>query len=199
MNPHKLYAAAIAAVVVLAIVVGAAWSSHVKDEARRDAVIDSQKTEISKLEQSIKDSAAAAREQIAALDKQKQLVIQQPAQAPTIIREQIPFSVPIAQTAPITKETLPDAPVAQLTRQQEQELATYALSCKQCAVDREALTGQVSLQQQEIDRQKVELDAAMKAAKGGSVWQRAKRNGKWAAIGGAGVVALEFIFGRKKR
>jgi hypothetical protein len=67
-------------------------------------VIDAQKSDIEKLEQSIGDARKAAQEQIAALEQQKQLVIQQPSQAPTIIREQIPFSTPIVQTAPIRKD-----------------------------------------------------------------------------------------------
>jgi hypothetical protein len=183
INPHKLYAGAIAAVVALALLVGGAWSSHVRDEAKRDAVIDAQKSDIAKLEQSIKDSAAAAREQIAALEKQKQTVIQQPQQAPTIIREQIPFSQPVLQTAPITKETLPDAPVAQLTRLQEQELAQYALTCKQCSLDRDRLAGALKAKDEINARQKVELDAALKAARGGSIWQRTKKYAKWFGVG----------------
>jgi hypothetical protein len=192
---HKVYASAIALVVVLAVIVGAAWSSHVKDEAKRDAVIDAQKSDIAQLEQSIGDARKAAQEQIAALEQQKQLVIQQPSQAPTIIREQIPFSTPVMQTAPIEKATLPDAPVAQLTKQNEIDLAQYALACKQCNVDRDQLAGQVKSDEEIIGRQKTQLEASMKAAKGGSVWQRTKTILKWGAIfGGVG-----YAVGRSQR
>lgn len=184
---HKVYAGAIALVIVLAVIVGSAWSSHVRDEARRDAVIDSQKTEIGKLEQGIAAAAAATREQIAALEKQKQQVVAVPSQAPTIIREQIPFSTPVLQTAPIEKATLPDAPVAQLTKQNELDLAQYALSCKECSLQRDQLTAALKAEQDITARQKAELEAAQQNAKGGSVWQRTTRIAKWAAVfGGVG-------------
>jgi hypothetical protein len=187
LNVHKIYGFAIAGVLILAVIVGFAWSAHVKDEAKRDAVIDSQKDEIGKLYKNLDDLKASAQAQISALEKQKQTVISAPAQAPTIIREVLPQ---FQQTQPLTKETLPDAPSATLSKQDELNLAQYILTCKQCGVERDELQAEVKANQEIIERQKTELASAMKSAKGGTVWQRTKTIVKWGAIfGGIGYVA----------
>jgi hypothetical protein len=62
-------------------------------------------------------------------------------------------------------------------------------------IERDQLQQQTKDQQEIISRQKVELDAAKKCAKGGSVWQRAKRIAKWGAIFGA----TGYVIGRTQR
>jgi hypothetical protein len=197
---HKVYAAALVATVALALVVGSSWADHQRDDAKRDAVIDAQKSSIAELGQKIATAQQAAQAQIAELEKQKQQVVASPAQAPTIIREVLPsFEItPPAkanQSQPATpqqgspaaagEQSLPDAPSYTLSQQDQVQLAQFILGCKQCSVEREQLQSQVSDQQQVIDKQKIELGAAMKAANGGSVWQRTKRAFKYIAIGGA--------------
>lgn len=194
---HLVYALVITAVVVFACVLAKSYADHAAADAQRDAVISQAKSTISDLEQKITIAQQAAQAQIAALEKQKQQVIASPAAATKIIREIVPSSAPPpASTAssPSTKSSdLPDAPQPMiLSQQDQQDLAQFILGCKQCAVEREQLQSQVSDQQQEIDQQKTELAAAMKAAKGGSVWQRTKRAFKYLGIGGAiGAIAVE--------
>jgi hypothetical protein len=195
-NLHKRYTAIIAAIVVAGLLILASqWRDKVRDDALRDGVIKTQKTEIEATEQKIAMSQAVTKAVIDNLEKQIRIVAQQPQQAPDIIRDQIHTSTPIVQTAPLTKDTLPDAPVAQLTKQNEIDLAQYALSCRECGVARDQLAGEVKDQQDVIARQKTELAAAVKAAKGGSVWQRSVRVVKWAApIGFAA-----YVIGRTQR
>lgn len=195
MNLHKIYAIVIVVVVVFALILGTVAVSHFKDDARRDAVIDAQKSGIAELAQRISESKAEAQARISELEKQKQTVVQQPQQAPQIIRELIPTSQPIQQTAPLTREMAPDAPSAILTKQQEIELAQFATGCKQCSVERDQLKQQVADQTGIIDKQKIELAAAMKTAKGGSVWKRTVRIVKWTAI----AAGVGYVMGRVQR
>jgi cell division protein FtsL len=147
------------------------------------------------LESSIKDSQArvdslekSMKEQLAALDAKKQQLIQQPQMAPQIIREYIPTSTPIQQTAPITKDTLPDAPVATLTRQNETDLAQFGLQCNACETERNTLKAQVIEKDKAILAQKTEIAAAKVAIKGGTKKSRFLKTLKLvgcAAAGGA--------------
>jgi hypothetical protein len=189
VNLHKAYLVAIAVGLALLVVVGFAWTAHVKDEAKRDAVIDSQKIEISRLEDESKAAYEATMKKLADLEQQKAQVIKAPSEAPEVLarllHELNPQASPIQQTAPVTKEMPPDAPSAVLTKQNQIDLAGAALTCKQCFLEKEQLKAEVQTQAEIIDRQETELAAAMKAAKGGSVWQRTKTILKWGGIGGA--------------
>ena len=190
MNPHKLYLSALAILSVVLAIAGSAWRDHVRDDARRDAIIDVQKSDIAGLEQRMAAARSEAQSQIAELEKQRQTISAAPARAPEIIRELVPMQSPIQQTAPLTTQSPPDAPSASLSKQQEMDLAQYALTCKECSIQRDQLDQQVKDQQEIISRQKLEIDAAKKSAKGGSVWQRTVRIAKWGAIfGGIGYVA----------
>lgn len=199
MNLHKVYIPAIVGVIVLSVAGAIAWGEKVKDEARREAVIASQQTEITKLQSKITEDQQQLKEEIAAVQQQKATVIREPSQAPEIIssllRQLNPKAAPVQQTAPITKETLPDAPTAVLTKQNQLDFAEAALSCKQCFLENQHYQVQLSDQQQIIDRNKVELSAALKAAKGGSFWQRTGRVAKWGAIFGA----IGYTIGRSQK
>ena len=195
MNPHKVYLTLIGVFCSLVLIFASAWRNHVRDDARRDAVLETQKSDVASLEQRIAAAHSDALAQIAALESQRRALASAPQRAPEVIRELVPMQSPIQQTAPLTPKSPPDAPSAVITKQQEVELAQYALSCKQCSIERDQLLGEVKDQQEIISRQKVELDAAKKSAKGGSVWQRTVRIAKWGAIFGG----LGYVIGRTQR
>jgi hypothetical protein len=136
-----------------------------------------------------KAALAAAQARIEELEKQKQQVITQPALAPQIIREYIPTSTPIQQTAPITKDTLPDAPIAQLTLKNEQDLAAFALTCKQCDTERDALKKTIATKENDIQTLTEERDKAVQTSQGGSVWHRVTKIMKVSACAGLGAGA----------
>jgi hypothetical protein len=208
---HKIYAAALVALLVVAVIVATQWADHVRDEAKRDGVIEAQKSEIGDIEKRIADTKQQAAERIAALEQQKQKVT--PAQAPLIIRELIPGigltpeqranqpQPPTPQrgsAAAAGEQKLPDAPEPQngkpltLSPEDQVYLAQFGLGCKQCDFERAQLQAEAADLHEVIDRQKIELGAAMKAAKGGSVWQRTTRVLKWALpIGG-----IAYVIGR---
>jgi hypothetical protein len=194
MNLHKLYLSLLAVLCVLVLIVGSAWRDHVRDDARRDAVIETQKSDIAQIEEHIASAQNDAASRIAELERERKDLIAQPSHAPEVIRELIPMQAPI-QPSDNPAKSPPDAPSATLTRDQQVDLAQYALGCKECTIERDQLQQQTKDQQEIISRQKVELDAAKKSAKGGSVWQRSKRIAKWAAIFGA----TGYVIGRTQR
>ena len=195
MNLHKLYLGAFTVVCLATLIAGTAWRDHVRDDARRDAVLETQKSDIAGLVQRMAAARSETQAQIAELDRRRVTLAATPLQAPQIIRELVPMQSPIQQTAPLSPQAPPDAPSAVLTKQQEVELAQYAITCKECAVERDQLKQQVTDQQQIISRQTLEMDAAKKSAKGGSVWQRTVRIAKWGAIFGG----LGYVVGRARR
>ena len=195
MNPHKLYFGIIIALCALILIVGSAWREHVRDDARRDAIVDTQKSDIANLEQGIAAARNASQAQIAELEREKNSVAGNPSRAPEVIRELVPMQSPIQQTAPISPHSPPDAPSAVLTKQQEVDLAQYALACKACSVERDELKRQSEDQEQIISRERLEIDAAKRSAKGGSLLQRTVRIAKWGAIFGG----IGYVIGRAQR
>lgn len=179
---------------MLVLIVGSAWRDHVRDDARRDAVIETQKSDIAQIEQRIAAAQNDAASRIAELEGERKQLLAQPARAPEVIRELLPMQAPIQPSSTPT-HAMPDAPGASLTRDQQVDLAQYALDCKECSIERDQLQQQTRDQQEIISRQQVELDAAKKSVKGGSVWQRAKRIAKWGAIFGA----AGYVIGRTQR
>lgn len=195
MNPHKLYLSFIAISTLLVLIAGSAWREHVRDDARRDAVLETQQNDIAGLEQRIVEARDQAQAQIAALERDRQTLARTPERAPEIIRQLVPMQSPLQQTAPLTAQSPPDAPSAVITKQQEIDLAQYALACKECTTQRDELMQETRNDTEVIARQKVEIEAAKKSAKGGSVWQRSLRLAKWGVVFGG----LGYVLGRTQR
>ena len=194
MNLHKVYLSLFVLFCALVLIIGSAWRDHVRDDARRDAVIETQKSDIAQIEHHIAAAQNDAASRIAELERERKQLLVQPARAPEVIRQLVPMQAPIQPSDNPTKAT-PDAPSATLTREQQVDLAQYALGCKECTIERDQLQQQAKDEQEIISRQQVELDAAKKSARGGSVWQRAKRIAKWGAIFGA----TGYVIGRTQR
>lgn len=195
MNPHKLYLSLFATCALAVVIAGSAWREHVRDDARRDAVLETQKSDIAGLERQIAEARNAAQAQIAALERDRQTLSRAPERAPEIIRQLVPMQAPLQQTTPITAQSPPDAPSAVITKQQEVDLAQYALSCKECTTERDELRQETKNDADVIARQKLEIEAAKKSAKGGSVWQRSLRIAKWGLVFGG----LGYVLGRAQR
>jgi hypothetical protein len=151
--------------------------------------IAQKETDRAKLDAEDKAQLAAANAKIEALEKLKQTVQQNPSTAPQVIHDYIPMTTPIQQTAPITKDTLPDAPVATLTLKQEQDLATFGLSCKQCTTDNDALKKDLATKTADLATVTAERDKALQTASGGSVWHRVTKIMKVSACAGLGAGA----------
>lgn len=195
MNPHKLYLSVIATLLAGTVLIGSAWREHVRDDAKRDAVLETQKTDIAGLQQSVAAAREQAQAQIADWERQRKELLTIPAHASEVIRQLVPLQTPIQQAAASGTSVAPDAPSAVLSKQQEVDLANYAIACKECSLARDQLEQQTKDQEQIIDRQELEIDAAKKAAKGGSGWQRAVKIAKWGAVFGG----IGYVMGRAQR
>lgn len=141
------------------------------------------------LEADLKSQVATLQSKIEGLEKQKTAVVVQPSAAPQIIHDYLPTSTPIVQTVPITSKTLPDAPVAQLTSRNEQDLAVDAISCKECTAKSAELEAESKEKDAEIKTLTAERDKAVLTAKGGSVFHRMLGVLKVAACAGLGAGA----------
>jgi hypothetical protein len=195
MNLHKLYLSLFAGFCLVSVIAGAAWRDHIRDDARRDAVLETQKSDVAGIQQRIATARNEALEEMKEFERQRKSLPTAPARAPDVIRQLVPMQLPIQQIAPLTPQSPPDAPSAQLSKQQEIELAQYALACKECSLQRDQLGQQVKDQQEIVSRQTVEIEATKNSAKGGSVWQRTVRIAKWGAIFGG----LGYAMGRAQR
>jgi hypothetical protein len=198
VNTHKVYLSILAAACVLATLFAFAWRERVRDQARRDAVMETQKSEISDIERRIASAGEQAQAQIAELERRRATLLATPERAPEVIRELVPMRTPVQSAEPAAASSAkspPDAPSVSLNKQQEVDLAQYALACKECSVERDQFEQQVKDEQEIVSRQKIELDADKKAARGGSLWQRTKRIVKWGVMfGGVG-----YVIGRAQR
>jgi Tfp pilus assembly major pilin PilA len=179
---------AIGIAILVAAIAGHQYGEYERAEAARETTIETQTKDIASLKNQIQAERNAAQKQVADLAKQSKALDAQPSLAPILIRETIPLSEPLRQTAPITIDTLPDAPVAQVTKQQEIELAHFGSSCKQCSIEREQLRSQVAKQQDIIDHQKTELAAAENVSKGSTLLKRTLKVLKVTSCGAGGAV-----------
>lgn len=195
MNLHKLYLGLFTVFSIAVLITGAAWREHVRDDAQRDAILGVQKSDIAGLQQSVNAVREQAQSQIAQWEKTRRELTATPTRAPEVIRELIPLQSPLQPAPATTNQSSPDAPSVTLSKQQEVDLAQYAVSCKECSIDRDQLQQQLKDEQEIIAHQQTELAAEKKAAKGGSLWQRTVRVAKWGAIFGA----TGYVIGRAQR
>jgi hypothetical protein len=182
---HKVTAIVAGIIFVLGAIFLYGYVQEQKARAAFEAEAKVRQEEQAKSADQIKALQRQMENALSALEAQKQTVIRQPQQAPQIIREFLPTSTPIQQTVPVTKEMLPETPVAVLTKQNELDLAQYALTCKQCDVERESLKSQAVEKDKIILSQTEELKAAKTAVKGGTKKQRFVTALKWIVVGGA--------------
>jgi len=88
-------------------------------------------------------------------------------------------------------ENLPDAPVARIPAADLKPLYDFVQDCRACQAQLAAAKLNAADDAAKIAALTRERDAAIKAAKGGGVWLRLRRNALWFIVGaGAGAVAL---------
>jgi hypothetical protein len=86
-----------------------------------------------------------------------------------------------------TGAVAPDAPQAKIVvpSQDLQPLYDFALDCKACQAKLATAQGDLSDERAKTAALGKERDAALKAARGGSLWRRMTRAAKWFALGAA--------------
>lgn len=187
-----------------AIAAGAAvWHERIVDLERAKAEISAQAQLAGQFADQQRQSAdrekqrdAAAAEQLAAMQSAV-AKLKTPQQIAAWIPQQPGFgSLQLQAPAPTRENPTPEAS-ASIPETQLPELEQTIEKCGECSVklsnaqqDLADRQEQLRLAGEQLSAVSRERDAAMKAAKGGGFFTRAKRDGKWAAIGGAIVYAL---------
>jgi hypothetical protein len=195
MQKRYAYFVAGALVLLLVLIANVAWRERVRDDAHRDSIIAAQNSGIAEIRQKISADRDRLNSELADLERERKMLAVQPARAPEIIRELVPgMAAPTPTPTSSQSPVAPDAPSA-LTPRQQAGLADYALTCKECELTRDALQQQVKDEQDEIARQKVQLQATNAAAKGGTLRQRMVRILKWGAVFGG----IGYVVGRAQR
>jgi hypothetical protein len=192
---------ALAAIVLLAAAafIARSWLDAHDEQLRLRSTIDAQQTVIVQAQQQTQQLAAAEKQRDA--QTQATLASMQQAAAKIQTPQQIAQWIPpqLATPAPITVDVppataanpAPDA-IARIPQQDLPALRNEIESCKECSVKLAAaqqnLDGkdqQLKLAGTELSAMQRERDAALAAAKGGSLWRRAQRNLRWLAAGAA--------------
>jgi hypothetical protein len=101
-----------------------------------------------------------------------------------------PSPIPPHRSPPAQAQDLPEAPSAQIPVVDLKPLYDYVQDCRSCQVQLAAAKQDSVDNAAKLSALTHERDAALTAAKGGTLWLRLRRNALWFAIGaGAGVAA----------
>jgi hypothetical protein len=98
-----------------------------------------------------------------------------------------------ALAAPTSQQDLPDAPSAQIPAADLKPLFDYVQDCRSCQAQLAAAKQNATDNAAKLTALTRERDAAVATAKGGTFWQRLRRNALWFIIGagaGAGAAAV---------
>lgn len=195
----------LAALIVLGLLV--AYHNATLDKVRSDAVQAAQATYQKQLTQQMADVQKQMADRDAAYQQQVQSLqtkLQQaatPNQIATLAAQVMGLRQPIEiKTPPATAQQPNPQPVAVVSTEDAPRVKAYISDCETCKLelpkakadlaDRQA---QMALAQKQIDSLKVERDAAVKASKGGSAFQRFTRAAKFIIIGGG----IGYVLGHK--
>jgi ABC-type nickel/cobalt efflux system permease component RcnA len=200
--------AEISFVLVLATAILVAWREDRRDRAQLAVALEQAKQALSAADARQHDRDAQLSQTLATLAAQKNRT-QTPSQILADLPNQIPLPVPmtlepVAQPAssrtdaspgsaksgpepgsPTTESPKPQATQAVIPSQDLKPLYDFALDCKSCQAKLTASQGDLADEKAKTAALSKERDAAVKAAKGGSILQRVVRAAKWFALGAA--------------
>jgi len=94
-----------------------------------------------------------------------------------------------ALAAPTDHQALPDAPSAQIPAADLKPLFDYVQDCRSCQAQLAAAKQNATDDAAKLTAVTRERDAAVVAAKGGTFWQRLRRNALWFAVGAGAAAA----------
>ncbi len=161
-------------------------------EGARDATLTDTLAQINELKRATQTPAQVIRElpQYLPLPQPITLASPAPPSVPTTQRGTAPSGEPASPAT--TTEPLPTAPAAQLPTADLKPLYNYVQDCRACQAQLAADKLNSADDATKIAALTRERDAAVTAAKGGTVWRRLRRNALWFVVGAAsGYVATK--------
>jgi ABC-type nickel/cobalt efflux system permease component RcnA len=199
--------AEISFVLVLATAILVAWREDRRDRAQLAVALEQAKQALSAADARQHDRDAQLSQTLATLAAQKNRT-QTPSQILADLPNQIPLPVPMTlepvaqpassrtnassggtksgpQGSPPIEAPKPQATQAVIPSQDLKPLYDFALDCKSCQAKLTTSQGDLADEKAKTIALSKERDAAVKAAKGGSILQRVVRAAKWFALGAA--------------
>jgi hypothetical protein len=197
MTRHTLETAAFCAALLIAALAFHAWLASRDEQQRLHATLAAQKQVLDAADVRERARDTALNATLAEIDNLKRAT-QTPAQVLRELPKYLPLPEPItlAQTdkpAPVSPQqgtALPERPEArqasaQIPAADLKPLYDYVQDCRACQAQLAAAKQDRADDAAKISALTLERDAAVTAAKGGSVWRRLRRNALWFAIGAA--------------
>ena len=177
--------------VALALIAFAALAVH-SWLASRDAVVELRAT-LAAQQQLIQQAEARQRERDETLAKTLATItaakraVQTPAQAAAQIPQVLPpLPEPIRIELPAPQDGDPTpAAVATVPQLDLKPIYDYLQDCRACQAQLSAAKDDLADERTKLSALTIERDTALRAARGGGFWSRAKRSAKWLVIGGA--------------
>jgi len=210
--PSWIRFAEIALVAALVAAIFFAWREDRRDRSQLAAQLAAAQQALSAADARQHDRDVQLQQSLAAIAKDKRTV-----QSPPQILADLPHQLPLPTPLVLTATSLPDAPQpnggyanaassgAKSTGAPPQQtsqvvippedlkpLYDFALDCKACQAELAAAQGDLADEKTKTATLTKERDAAVQAAKGGSLLRRIGRAAKWFAIGAAaGAIAAK--------
>lgn len=200
-----LHLAAVAVLCVLAIAVFAAWRADRRERDRLQSELSAAQKAVAQLTAAQAARHAQLNRTLRGLAGQKRSV-NSPAAALRALRDVLPLPSAIREGPPLTAlaSPLPEVPAPSrkpatslrnsapsqpkqilLPAEDLKPLYDYAVDCKACQAKLAVCRADLTDEQAKAEALRRERDAALRAARGGSVWVRIGRAAKWSAIGAA--------------
>jgi hypothetical protein len=200
LNVSKSHVA-VAVLAVVSIVGVALWLLHrsdiqaAEDRATLSATLKQQGELMKSLTSQIADRDKKAADDKASIDKEVE-------QAKTVAQQAQEFSKLAGLKTPLLIQeppksadgkVLPDAPVAQISALQLNDLLQQESACKKCAIDLAVAKSDETDLNKQVESLKTERDTAVNDAHGGSKMQRFKRSAKTLLYGALIGIAVDSL------
>lgn len=199
---HNLLHGVLAGVAIFLVIIGViaanAWHNAMVARARLEATMQADKAHQGELTQQAATIAQDLKQRIAALESDKART-----QTPSEIIKEVPVYLPANLPAPITTVTQPAAPGAKdqtpvitgamVPASDFKPIFDQLVECKECAAKLSADDADLRIKSEQLVSVTRERDAAIKAVKGGSFFQRLKHDAK--AIGYTALTTVAVVCG----
>lgn len=160
------------------------WQQQHDDQVKMQGTLESQKTVIAAAERREQDRSEQLRVTLEQFAAQKRAVTT-PGQVIRALPDLLPpLPVPLEMVAaPVSPGGAPQPPSLHIPPEDLKPLYDLVLDCRACQAERESMRKDLDDEHTKQDALSKERDAAVKAARGGSLWTRSKRAAKWVGIG----------------
>jgi hypothetical protein len=195
--PNWIRLAEIAFVTVLVAILFISWREDRRDRAQLSTQLAAAQQAIAAADARQHDRDAQLQQSLTAISQSKRTV-----QSPKQILADLPNELPLPTPLAFAPKNLPDTPQAKGSATQNapvliapedlKPLYDFTLDCKACQSKLTAAQADLADEKSKSTTLAKERDAALQAARGGTLWRRVTRAAKWFAIGAAaGAIAAK--------